>query len=686
MSTTLNASTLLAVPLAPLAGALLAGVLGTTFGGNWFGRRLSHTLCILGVFVAFVISAMTLKSVAIDGARFNETIYEWMTIGALKMEVGFLVDGLTAMMMCVVTFVSLMVHIYTIGYMEEDEGYNRFFSYISLFTFAMLMLVMSNNFLQLFFGWEAVGLVSYLLIGFWYNKPTAIFANMKAFLVNRVGDFGFILGIGLIVAFAGTLSYTETFAKAGELARMTFPGTGWMLITVICIGLFVGAMGKSAQFPLHVWLPDSMEGPTPISALIHAATMVTAGIFMVTRMSPLFELSETALSMMIIIGAITALFMGFLGIIQNDIKRVVAYSTLSQLGYMTVALGASAYSVAVFHLMTHAFFKALLFLAAGSVIMGMHHNQDIRWMGGVRKYMPITWITALLGSLALIGTPLFAGFYSKDSIIEAVHLSTVYGSGFAYFAVMAGVFVTAFYSFRMYFLVFHGKERFDQNPDAHHDAHDDHHGDAHHGDHHEPHESPWVVTAPLLLLAFPSVVIGFLAIGPMLYGDFFKDAIFIDAVKHPAMAKLAEEFHGPVRMALHGLMTLPFWLAVAGVVTAWYMYLINPALPAAIKARVMPLYTLLENKYYLDWFNENVLARGARLLGMGLWKGGDERIIDGGMVNGSARGVGWISGVVRWMQTGYIYHYAFAMIVGVFVLMTWFVWRDTFLRLLGFAA
>ncbi|WP_048439384.1 NADH-quinone oxidoreductase subunit L [Caenimonas sp. SL110] len=689
MSTTLNASTLLAVPLAPLAGALLAGVLGTTFGGNWFGRRLSHTLCILGVFVAFVISAMTLKSVAIDGARFNETIYEWMTIGALKMEVGFLVDGLTAMMMCVVTFVSLMVHIYTIGYMEEDEGYNRFFSYISLFTFAMLMLVMSNNFLQLFFGWEAVGLVSYLLIGFWYNKPTAIFANMKAFLVNRVGDFGFILGIGLIVAFAGTLSYTETFTKAGELAKMTFPGTSWMLITVICIGLFVGAMGKSAQFPLHVWLPDSMEGPTPISALIHAATMVTAGIFMVTRMSPLFELSETALSMMIIIGAITALFMGFLGIIQNDIKRVVAYSTLSQLGYMTVALGASAYSVAVFHLMTHAFFKALLFLAAGSVIMGMHHNQDIRWMGGVRKYMPITWITSLLGSLALIGTPLFAGFYSKDSIIEAVHFSKVYGSGFAYFAVMAGVFVTAFYSFRMYFLVFHGKERFDQNPDAHHDAHDahdDHHGDAHHGAHHEPHESPWVVTAPLLLLAFPSVVIGFLAIGPMLYGDFFKDAIFIDAVKHPAMAKLAEEFHGPVRMALHGLMTLPFWLAVAGVVTAWYMYLINPALPAAIKARVMPLYTLLENKYYLDWFNENVLARGARLLGMGLWKGGDERIIDGGLVNGSARGVGWISGVVRWMQTGYIYHYAFAMIIGVFVLMTWFVWRDTFLRLLGFAA
>ncbi|MRD47878.1 NADH-quinone oxidoreductase subunit L [Caenimonas koreensis DSM 17982] len=683
MSATLNASTLLAVPLAPLAGAILAGVLGTSFGGNWFGRRLSHTLCILGVFIAFVISAMTLKSVAVDGARFNETLYTWMTIGSLKMEVGFLVDGLTAMMMCVVTFVSLMVHIYTIGYMEEDEGYNRFFAYISLFTFSMLMLVMSNNLLQLFFGWEAVGLVSYLLIGFWFTKPTAIFANMKAFLVNRVGDFGFILGIGLIAAYGGTLSYTETFAKAGELAKMGFPGTDWMLVTVICICLFIGAMGKSAQFPLHVWLPDSMEGPTPISALIHAATMVTAGIFMVTRMSPLFELSDTALSFMMVIGAITALFMGFLGIIQNDIKRVVAYSTLSQLGYMTVALGASAYSVAVFHLMTHAFFKALLFLAAGSVIMGMHHNQDIRWMGNVRKYMPITWITALLGSLALIGTPLFAGFYSKDSIIEAVHESHLWGSGFAYFAVMAGVFVTAFYSFRMYFLVFHGKERYDQNPDAHHGHHDDH-GDHAHDDHAKPHESPWVVTAPLLLLAFPSVVIGYFTIEPMLFGDFMKDAIFIDREKHEALVKLAEEFHGPVRMALHGLMTMPFWLALAGVVTAWYMYLVNPALPAAIKSKAQPIYKLLENKYYMDWFNENVLARGARMLGVGLWKGGDETIIDGGLVNGSARVVGWFSSVTRVVQTGYIYHYAFAMILGVFALMSWFVWHESIMKLLGF--
>jgi len=666
MSQTLSAATLLAVPMAPLAGALLAGIFGTTFGGNWIGKRLSHTLTILGVLVAFILSAMTLKSVAVDGARFNETLYTWMVVGGLKMEIGFLVDGLTAMMMCVVTFVSLMVHIYTIGYMEEDEGYNRFFAYISLFTFAMLMLVMSNNMLQLFFGWEAVGLISYLLIGFWYNKPTAIFANMKAFLVNRVGDFGFILGIGLLVAYTGTLNYTEVFAKSGEIAALSLPGTDWMLITVICICLFIGAMGKSAQFPLHVWLPDSMEGPTPISALIHAATMVTAGIFMVARMSPLFELSDTALSFIMVIGAITALFMGFLGIIQNDIKRVVAYSTLSQLGYMTVALGASAYSMAVFHLMTHAFFKALLFLAAGSVIMGVHHNQDIRWMGGLRKYMPITWITALIGSLALIGTPLFSGFYSKDEIIEAVHFSNLPGAGFAYFAVLTGVFVTAFYSFRMYFLVFHGKERFDQNPDAHHD-----HGHGHEVQH-QPHESPWVVTAPLLLLAIPSVVIGYMTIDAMLIGDFLKDAITVNVDKHPAMAELIKIYHGPVQMALHGLTAPPFWLALAGVALAYYLYIVNPALPAAIKRRVEPLYTLLENKYYMDWFNENVLARGARALGTGLWKGGDEKMIDGTLVNGSWKLVRWVSGVVRKAQTGYIYHYALAMIMGIFILISYF--------------
>jgi NADH-quinone oxidoreductase subunit L len=672
MSTSLSASTLLAVPLAPLVGSMLAGILGTTFGGNVIGRRAAHSLTILGVFVAFVLSAMTLYSVAVDGARFNQTIYEWMTVGELKMEIGFMVDGLTAMMMCVVTFVSLMVHLYTIGYMEEDAGYNRFFAYISLFTFSMLMLVMSNNLLQLFFGWEAVGLVSYLLIGFWFNKPTAIFANMKAFLVNRVGDFGFILGIGLVVAYAGTLNYTEVFAKADELGRLGFPGTDWMLITVICICLFIGAMGKSAQFPLHVWLPDSMEGPTPISALIHAATMVTAGIFMVARMSPLFELSDTALNFIMIIGAITALFMGFLGIIQNDIKRVVAYSTLSQLGYMTVALGASAYSAAVFHLMTHAFFKALLFLAAGSVIMGLHHNQDIRWMGGVRKYMPITWITSLIGTLALIGTPFFAGFYSKDSIIEAVHFSNLPAAHWAYFAVLAGVFVTSFYSFRLYFLVFHGKERYDQNPDAHHGhhGHDDHHGGG------KPHETPRVVTVPLVLLAIPSVLIGLLTIEPMLLGGFLKDAIHINGELHPAMETFREEFHGWVGMALHAFTTMPFWLALAGAVSAWYMYLINPAVPAALERffQSFGVLNVLENKYYLDWFNENVLARGARLLGTGLWKGGDQGVIEGGVVNASWKVVGMFSAAVRTLQSGYLYHYALMMIVGILLFMTYFVW------------
>ncbi|MFY8082695.1 MAG: NADH-quinone oxidoreductase subunit L, partial [Rubrivivax sp.] len=569
---------------------------------------------------------------------------------------------------CVVTFVSLMVHIYTIGYMHEDPGYQRFFSYISLFTFSMLMLVMSNNFLQLFFGWEAVGLVSYLLIGFWFKKPTAVFANMKAFLVNRVGDFGFILGIGLIAAYAGTLNYGEAFARSGELAKLSFPGSDWMLITVICICLFIGAMGKSAQFPLHVWLPDSMEGPTPISALIHAATMVTAGIFMVARMSPLFELSDTALNFVLVIGAITALFMGFLGIIQNDIKRVVAYSTLSQLGYMTVALGASAYSVAVFHLMTHAFFKALLFLGAGSVIMGMHHDQDIRNMGGLRKHMPVTWITSLLGSLALIGTPLFSGFYSKDSIILAVEASRLPGAGFATFAVVAGVFVTAFYSFRMYFLVFHGSERFHHKPFPPADDH------GHHDDHHEPHESPWVVTLPLVLLAVPSVVIGYLTIQPLLFGDFFKDAIFVDAARHGAMKELASQFHGAAAMAVHGLQTLPFWLALAGVVVAWWFYLKQPSIPAAIGRALSPLVRVLENKYYLDWFNEHVLAAGARALGRGLWKGGDVALIDGAVVNGSARAVGGLSGLVRLVQTGLLYWYALAMVLGVFGFLTWKLW------------
>ena len=665
----LSLNSLLAVPLAPLVGSIAAGLFGKTIG-----RRGAHMLTILGVLISFIISAMTLKAVAVDGASFNATVYEWMSLGTLKMEVGFLVDGLTAMMMCVVTFVSLMVHIYTIGYMEEDDGYQRFFSYISLFTFSMLMLVMSNNLLQLFFGWEAVGLVSYLLIGFWYKKSTAIFANMKAFLVNRVGDFGFILGIGLLLAYTGTLNYTELFAKGSELSLLTLPKTDWALITVICICLFIGAMGKSAQFPLHVWLPDSMEGPTPISALIHAATMVTAGIFMVSRMSPLFELSDAALNFIVIIGSITALFMGFLGIIQNDIKRVVAYSTLSQLGYMTVALGVSAYSVGMFHVMTHAFFKALLFLGAGSVIIGMHHDQDIRNMGGLWKRMPITWITFLLASLALIGTPFFSGYFSKDSIIMAVEASNLPAAGFAQFAVLAGVFVTAFYSFRVYFLVFHGKENFHHKPfPGEHDHHDDGHG---HGHAHEPHESPWVVTAPLVLLAIPSVVIGFLTVGPLLVGDFLKSAIVVDAAKHPAMAELAHHFHGATAMALHGFQAAPFWLALAGVVTAYVFYMVAPQIPATLAKVLRPLIVIGENKYFLDWFNEKILAAGARLLGRIFWKVGDVAIIDGFIVNGSAKVVGLIGSLTRLFQTGYLYHYALVMILGVLALMTWFVFMQ----------
>ncbi|MEQ1661392.1 MAG: NADH-quinone oxidoreductase subunit L [Thiobacillus sp.] len=652
----------LIVPLAPLFGALIAGLFG-----KLIGRTLSHVVTIAGVAISLAASVLVFQDV-LAGHTYNGTVYTWMVLGDLRFEVGFLIDALTTMMMLVVTFVSLMVHIYTIGYMHDDPGYQRFFSYISLFTFAMLMLVMSNNFLQLFFGWEAVGLVSYLLIGFWYTKETAIYANLKAFLVNRVGDFGFILGIGLVLAHFGSLDYATVFAKAPELANQTITiwgDTPWMLMSVIGILLFIGAMGKSAQFPLHVWLPDSMEGPTPISALIHAATMVTAGIFMVARMSPLFELSDTALSFIMVVGAITALFMGFLGIVQNDIKRVVAYSTLSQLGYMTVALGASAYSVAVFHLMTHAFFKALLFLAAGSVIIAMHHNQDIRTMGGLKKYMPITWITSLIGSLALIGTPFLSGFYSKESIIEAVKLSHLPVANLAYWAVLIGVFVTAFYSFRMYFLVFHGKERF---RNAHH-GHDDH-GHDDHGHGHEPHETPWVVTGPLLALALPSLAIGYMTIEPMLFGDFFGNAIYV-ADRHPVMHELNQHFHGAMAMGLHAITTLPFWLAAAGVGLSAYFYLLRPDIPAAIAKRFAFLHSLLLNKYWFDELYSFVFASGARALGGGLWRGGDQATIDG-FVNGLASRIGRVARLLKAFQSGYIYHYAFAMLIGVFALVTWF--------------
>jgi len=647
----------LIVPLAPLAGAILAGLFG-----RQIGRAGAHWITIIGVAISFAASCVIFADV-LKGNGFNGPVYTWLVSGGTRFEIGFLIDRLSALMMVVVTFVSLMVHIYTIGYMADDPGYQRFFAYIALFTFSMLMLVMANNFLQLFFGWEAVGLVSYLLIGFWYTRPSAIYANLKAFLVNRVGDFGFLLAIALVLAYFGTLDYAAVFSRAPSMAGTTIeaiPGAPWLLLSAICIGLFVGAMGKSAQFPLHVWLPDSMEGPTPISALIHAATMVTAGIFMVARMSPLFEHSQTALSLVLVIGGITAFFMALIAVVQYDIKRVIAYSTLSQLGYMTVALGASAYSAAIFHLMTHAFFKALLFLGAGSVIIALHHEQDMRKMGGLWKYLPWTYGTVLIGAIASAGVPGFAGFFSKDAIIEAVHLSKTPGAGFAWLAVTACVFVTAFYTFRLVFYAFHGKERFE--------SHD-----------HAPHESPAVVTVPLVLLAIPSICAGWL-IGPVLFGGYFGGSISI-APSHPGLREMAEAFHGVVPMMTHAVKTVPFWLTLAGIAAAGYLYILKPELPAKLRQRAGVLVTILEEKYGFDRFYDWFFASGARKLGTGLWRFGDVALIDGLMVNGSAKLVGWFAGVVRWLQSGYIYHYAFSMIIGVSALLTYFVFfRGTLVR------
>lgn len=665
----LSKTLLLTIVLAPLFGAIVAGLFR-----NVIGRVGAATVTIAGVALSCALSFYVLYQLVWGGAAvFNQNLYTWFQVGEFGAHVGFMVDRLTAMMMVVVTFVSLMVHVYTIGYMADDDGFQRFFSYIALFTFSMLMLVMSNNFLQLFFGWEAVGLVSYLLIGFWFKRPSAIFANMKAFLVNRVGDFGFLLGIAGVLFWFGSLDYAQVFSAAlgsgvGEKTVEIFAGHPWHVATIVCICLFIGAMGKSAQVPLHVWLPDSMEGPTPISALIHAATMVTAGIFMVARMSPLFELSETALSFVLIIGATTALFTGLIGIVQNDIKRVVAYSTLSQLGYMTVALGVSAYAGGVYHLMTHAFFKALLFLGAGSVIVAMHHEQDMRYMGGLRKYMPITWITMWLGSLALAGAPGFAGFFSKDAIIEAVGESHRFGSGYAYFCVMAGVFVTALYSFRLLYMTFHGKERF--VVDAHHGhGHDDHHGH-HEPGHlaHAPHESPWVITLPLVLLAVPSVLVGWNTIGPMLFGGWFGNAIHVNEA-NDVLGELGHEFHGPLAMVLHGFTQAPFWIAFAGFAVATYIWLLNPGIADKAKNALRPLYNVLANKYWIDELYQAVFARGGVALGRGLWKGGDAGLIDGVIVNGSAAVVGRTAATVRWLQSGYLYHYAFAMIVGLIALL-----------------
>lgn len=644
----------LTIVLSPLIGALIAGLLGKAVG-----RRGAHSAATLSVAISTALSLYALK-VLLDakGAGlpyvFNETIYTWLVSGDLRLEVGFLIDELSATMMAVVTFVSLMVHIYTIGYMQDDPGYQRFFSYISAFTFAMLMLVMSNNFLQLFFGWEGVGLVSYLLIGFWYKKETAIYANMKAFLVNRVGDLGMLLGMATLFTYFGTLDFSSIFAEIPQLVGKeieVLPGYQWQVLSMAAILLFIGAMAKSAQVPLHVWLPDSMEGPTPISALIHAATMVTAGIFLVARMSPLFEMSEAALGFVLIIGAITALFMGFLGVVQSDIKRVIAYSTLSQLGYMTVALGVSAYSAAMFHLVTHAFFKALLFLGAGSVIIALHHEQNMHKMGGLRTYLPITYITTLLGTLALVGFPGFAGFFSKDAIIEAVHHSQLPGAGVAYIFVLIGVFFTALYSFRLLFLVFHGEERIEEGARAH------------------LHEPPAVVTGPLIMLAIPSVVLGAFLIGPMLFGDYFGAAIQV-AENHDVLAEVGANFHGPLGFMLHGLMGWAFYLMLAGTGTAWFFYLKRPDLPAKLQARFSGLHRLLDQKYYMDAFNARFFAGGLREIGGVLWRVFDQAVIDGVMVNGSARAIGWCGGKVRQLQSGLLYHYAFSMVVGLTLLLS----------------
>jgi len=665
---------LLTIVLAPLFGAIVAGLFGRKIG-----RVGAHTVTIAGVALSCALSMYVLYQLVWAGAPvFNQNVYTWFQVGEISAHVGFLIDRLTAMMMVVVTFVSLMVHIYTIGYMADDDGYQRFFSYIALFTFSMLMLVMSNNFLQLFFGWEAVGLVSYLLIGFWFTRPTAIFANLKAFIVNRVGDFGFLLGIAGVLYWFHSLDYAQVFINTTSVAFghgagtvELFAGHPWSVATVICICLFIGAMGKSAQVPLHVWLPDSMEGPTPISALIHAATMVTAGIFMVARMSPLFELSETALSFVLIIGATTALFTGLIGIVQNDIKRVVAYSTLSQLGYMTVALGVSAYAGGVYHLMTHAFFKALLFLGAGSVIIAMHHEQDMRYMGGLKKYMPITWITMWIGSLALAGAPGFAGFFSKDAIIEAVGESHRFGSGYAYFCVLLGVFVTALYSFRLLYMTFHGKERF--VVESHHGhGHGDHDDHGHHLEPghlaHAPHESPWVVTLPLILLAIPSVVIGWPTIGPMLFEGWFGNAIRVHEA-NDVLGELAHEFNGPLAMTLHGFLQAPFWIAFAGFAVATYIWLFNPSVADKAKNALKPIYNVLAHKYWFDEIYQAIFARGGVALGRGLWRGGDVGVIDGVAVNGSAALVQKFAATVRWLQSGYLYHYAFAMILGLIAML-----------------
>jgi len=626
----------------PLLGSLIAGLLG-----HVIGRRATHSVTISLVGIAFVLSCYLFKLLVLEGVPAVEgSLYHWVASGAFHFDVALLIDRLSVTMAVIVTFISLAVHIYTIGYMAEDPGYQRFFSYVSLFTFAMLTLVLANNFLLLFFGWEGVGLVSYLLIGFWFKRESAVIGSLKAFIVNRVGDVGFVLGIAAVLMYFGDLNYHYVFAHTQNIigkSMVIFPGVSVSVVTVICLLLFIGAMAKSAQVPLHVWLPESMEGPTPISALIHAATMVTAGIYMVARMSPLFEYSQTALTVILILGATTCLFMGILAVFHHDIKRVIAYSTISQLGYMAIALGASAYDAAIFHLLTHAFFKALLFLAAGSVIIALHHEQDMRKMGGLAAYMPITYATFAIGAFAVAAIPPFSGFYSKDIIIEAVHLCKIPGAHYAYFCALAGAFITPLYIFRAMFLTFHGKSHVE----------------------HEPHESPWVVLIPLIALAVPSIIAGGILIGPMLFAPqpILGDSIFV-LPSHNMLLQLAHDYHGATQMALSVTYSLPFWLALLGIVVAWLFNLEYPILAAWGKKRFAILYYIFVNKYGFDEFNQMVFVRGSRKLGDFFYYVSDLKIIDGWIVNGSGRVIRWLARVGRRMQTGYLYHYALAMMIG----------------------
>ncbi|CAM2899600.1 NADH-quinone oxidoreductase chain L [Legionella steigerwaltii] len=648
----------LIIVLAPLAGSIIAG-----FFRNQIGRVGAHSATILGVAVSFVVSlyvAWQLFSGAISTE--SSVVYHWASGGLIlpfEFNIGFLIDPLSVIMLVTVNFVSLLVHIYSIGYMADDDGYQRFFSYISLFTFMMLMLVSANNFLQLFFGWEGVGLVSYLLIGFWYQKESAIEGSLKAFIVNRVGDFGFLLGIALVFAYTGSVDYETVFKSVSYLSSQNielFHGHPWSLVTVICLALYVGAMGKSAQVPLHVWLPESMEGPTPISALIHAATMVTAGVFMIARISPLIEFSTTALSVVLVIGATGALFTGILALVMNDIKRVVAYSTLSQLGYMMVGMGASAYSAGMFHLLTHACFKALLFLGAGSVIIGMHHEQDMRKMGGLWNKMPITYVTYIIGSLALCALPPFAGFYSKDTIIEAAQLSQIPGSSYAYFCVVLGAGVTALYTFRSLFMTFHGKPRMDEHTLSH------------------IHESPWVVWLPLVLLAIPSIILGYVLYMPMLFDKptILDSSLFV-LPQHNVLAELAHEITSPFESMLHSVYSLTLWITLAGIIIAWICYIAVPAIPAYLARYFSLIYKILVNKYGFDAFNNLVFVKGSKGVGTVFYSVGDQKLIDGMVVNGSSRLVRWFSAKGRAIQSGYLYHYAAVMVFGLLGFLCWLI-------------